>query len=74
MSVEAVAGACAAAASGEASGVIDGTAAIKEAAGDAPATGLTEALGWAKEEAGNAFQWAKAKAADLSSSSSSSVE
>lgn len=58
VSVEAVAGACAAAAMGEASGVLDGTAAINKAAGAPPATGLQEAIVWSGEKlvaAGGAF-------------------
>jgi len=54
VSVEAVAGACAAAAMGEASGVLDGTAAINKAAGAPPATGLQEALVWSGEKLGAA--------------------
>ena len=48
--------------------VLDGTDSIKEAAGDPPSTGLTEALGWARDQLASAFEWASAKAAEISKS------
>lgn len=68
VSVDAVAGACAAAAVGdvEAGSVLDGTDAIKAAAGEGPSTGLTEAVSWAGEQLGRALQWAQTKASELS--------
>ena len=76
MSVDALAGACASAALGElaegefatrrAVGTLDGTAAIKAAAGDPPSTGLTDALAWAKGELTKAFEAAKAKVEEMS--------
>jgi nucleoside-diphosphate-sugar epimerase len=61
VSVDAVAGACAAAAMGKVpgGGVLDGTKAIKEVTNDPPATGLTEAVDWAKENAMKVYDWAK---------------
>jgi len=58
-SVDAVAAACAGAALGEVSGILDGTDAINEAAGQPEATGLTEALEWTGEKLTDAFNWAK---------------
>ena len=67
--MDAVAGACVAGAMGETSvAVLDGTDSIKEAAGDPPSTGLTEALGWARDKLASAFEWASAKAAEISKS------
>ena len=61
VSVDAVAGACAAAAMGKVStgGVLEGTAEIKAVTNDPPATGLTEFLDWTKENAIKFYDWAK---------------
>ena len=61
VSVDAVAGACAAAAMGKVAGggVLEGTAEIKAVTDDPPATGLTEAIDWAKENAIKFYDWAK---------------
>jgi len=61
-SVDAVAAACASAALDEIEGgVFDGTAAINVATNQPAATGLTEALAWAKENTVKAYDWTKAK-------------
>lgn len=59
-SVDAVAAACAAAALGDLEGgVLDGTIAINAATNQPDATGLTEALEWAKEGLIKGYDWAK---------------
>eukprot|EP00521_Asterionellopsis_glacialis_P010895 CAMPEP_0195305586 /NCGR_PEP_ID=MMETSP0707-20130614/36550_1 /TAXON_ID=33640 /ORGANISM="Asterionellopsis glacialis, Strain CCMP134" /LENGTH=320 /DNA_ID=CAMNT_0040369743 /DNA_START=124 /DNA_END=1086 /DNA_ORIENTATION=+ len=59
-SVDAVADACAAAALGEIEGgVLDGTPAINAATNQPAATGLTDALSWAKEKSIDTYDWAK---------------
>lgn len=61
-SVDAVAAACASAALGEIQGgVLDGAPAINAATNQPAATGLTEALAWAKENTIKAYNWTKAK-------------
>jgi len=61
-SVEAVSAACVAAAMGEEGSLgktLDGTTEINEATNQPAATGLTDALEWTKEKAGQAYEWAK---------------
>lgn len=69
VSVDAVAACCAAAVLGElpprTPPSLDGTAAIKAAAGEAPATGLSEALSWAGAALLKALEWVKLKAVEL---------
>jgi nucleoside-diphosphate-sugar epimerase len=62
VSVDAVAGAAAGAALGEAAAAgksLEGTVAIKAATDEPPATGFTDALEWSKEQATKAIEWAK---------------
>ena len=60
VSVDAVAGACAAAIMEDlAENVLDGTEPIKAATNDPPATGFSEAVEWAKENSIKAYDWAK---------------
>ena len=58
-SVNAVAAACVAGALGEVSGTLDGGPAINKATNQPDATGLTDAIEWAKENVGKAYDWAK---------------
>ena len=63
VSVDAVAGACAAAAMGKVpGGVLEGTKEIKAVTNDPPATGLTEAIDWLKEGSIKVYEWAKEEA------------
>jgi len=72
--VEAVAGACASAALGEVSGVLDGTDAINEAANQPDPTGLTEAFKWAGEKAKDAYDWAKVEVPKLIDSTKEKID
>jgi nucleoside-diphosphate-sugar epimerase len=74
-SVDAVAAACASAALGEIDGgILDGTPAINSATDHPAATGLTEALEWAKENAIKAYDWAKLEVPKAIESSKAKIE